>query len=70
MPQSGKDPLAHGVAFIRPKSDLPLGDRMVNHMQYQSEEPIHEVFPGPILTSYATLQKCVIQVIRRHLSNK
>jgi len=67
--QSGKNPFAQGVAFLCPQSDFPFGDRVVDDMQNQSEEPVHKVFPSPILPGQTTVQKRIVQMIGRHVSH-
>ena len=68
--QSGKDPLAQDVPFFCPQPDFPLGCRVINYVQDKSEEPIHEIFPSPVLPRQTTFQKRIVQVSRRHNPNE
>jgi len=63
MRQSRKDPFTHGVAFFHPQPNFPLGDRVVDHMQHESEKPVHKVLPSPMLMIQTTFQKRIVRVI-------
>jgi len=62
--QCGKDPLAQNVAIFCLEPEFTLTNRVVDHMQDETEKTIHKIFPSPMLPIQATLQKYIIHVIR------
>jgi len=50
----GKSPFAQGVAILRQKPNFTFADRVVNHVQNETEKSIDKVFPSPMLSSQAT----------------